>query len=144
MSGLLMRFCWTAGLYGMRGSGPYLLCEFEHPGHWSGCPGPQSDRFAITSRRPRNRRKALCLRAINWSCGLLGCGSVSTVDLAPGHDDPGDSRGFVGYGNSGQLVGFADQQLGDPGMSPNEAANWRVDVKRCGSLTEAASAEAVM
>jgi len=30
------------------------------------------------------------------------------------------------------------------GASPSEAATWRADVKRWGSLTEAASAEAVM
>ena len=30
------------------------------------------------------------------------------------------------------------------GVSPSEAANWRADVNRCGSVTEAASAEAVM
>jgi hypothetical protein len=33
VSGLLLRCILTAGPDGIRGSGPYLLCGFEHPGH---------------------------------------------------------------------------------------------------------------
>ena len=107
----------TAGLDGFRGSGPSLLCGLLCPGHSSGCPNPRSDRFAITSRRPCNRRKALCLREINSSRGPLSCGSVRAVDLATGHDDPGDPRGLVGHGDGDQLVGLAYQQVGDPGVN---------------------------
>ncbi len=45
----------TAGLDGFRGSGPILLCGLICPGRLAGCPYPRSDRFAITSHRPRNR-----------------------------------------------------------------------------------------
>ncbi len=107
----------TAGPDGIRGSGPYLLCGLEHPRPTSGCPDPRSDRFAITSHRPRNRRRVLRLRTINSSCGSLRCRSVRAIDLATGHDDPCDARRLVGHGHGDQLVGFADQQVGDPGVS---------------------------
>jgi len=54
VSGLLMRSYKTAGPDGIRGQGPILLCGPWRPRHSSGCPHPRSDRFAITSHRPRN------------------------------------------------------------------------------------------
>jgi hypothetical protein len=42
---------------------------------------------------------------------------VRAIILATGHDDPGDARGLVGHGHGNQLVGLADQQVGDPGVS---------------------------
>jgi hypothetical protein len=53
---------------------PTLSRGLLRPGHSSGCPDPRSDRFAITSHRPRNRRKVSCFRAIKSSCAPLGCG----------------------------------------------------------------------
>lgn len=44
----------ASGPDGIRGQGPILLIGLRCPEHLAGCPHPRSDRFAITSHRPRN------------------------------------------------------------------------------------------
>ena len=89
---------------------PICFAGCESLGHSMGCPRSRSDRFAITSHRPRNFVSALLFARSSLSGQRRD--TSSAIDVAARHYRPDDARRSVGERDWGQTDRLSRQQIG--------------------------------